>query len=127
MLPHLLFGRTQDMLYIMGAIEERNVSTCLDTGHANLAGDLSSVVHKLSCHLRMLHANDNRGDWDEHLPPGQGAIDWREVLHQLESRGFRGALILELSGKHGTDYAATMQEARDSRQYLQNICREIDG
>ena len=127
MLPHLLFGRTQDILYILGAIEERNVSTCLDTGHANLAGDLPSVAHKLSSHLRMVHVNDNCGDWDEHLPPGKGAIDWVEVLRQLEACDFRGALILELSGKHGTDYQATMQEARDSRRFLQGICKEIDG
>lgn len=127
MLPHLLFGHTQDMLYIMGAIEEPNVSTCLDTGHANLAGDIASVVRKLSSHLRMVHANDNRGDSDEHLPPGQGDIDWADVLQQLEGCGFRGALILELSGRHGTDYAATMREARESRRFLQSICRELDA
>lgn len=126
MLPHLLFGRTQDMLYIMGAIEEANVGTCLDTGHANLAGDIASVVRKLSSHLRMVHANDNCADWDEHLPPGQGGIEWPLVLQQLEGCGFRGALVLELSARHGTDYQATMREARESRQYLQSICRELD-
>lgn len=125
MLAHLLFGRTRDMLYIMGAIEERNVGTCLDTGHANLAGDLSSVVHKLSSHLQMVHANDNRGDWDEHLPPGEGSIDWPQVIDQLDGCGFRGALILELSGKHGTDYGATMSEARKARQFLTEICRNL--
>jgi sugar phosphate isomerase/epimerase len=126
MLPHLLFGRTQDMMYILGAVTETNISTCLDTGHANLAGDISSVVHKLSCHLRMVHANDNRGDWDEHLPPGKGNVDWPQVLRELENHGFRGALILELSAKHGEDYAATMQDAREARQYLQDVCRSLD-
>ena len=123
MLPHLLFGRTQDMLYIMGAAEGHNVGTCLDTGHAHLAGDLSLVVHKLSSHLRMVHVNDNRGDRDEHLPPGEGDVDWSYVLSQLESYSFRGALILELSGRHGTDYQKTMAEAREARVYLNNMTR----
>lgn len=123
MLPHLLFGRTQDMMYIMGAVEGRHVGTCLDTGHAHLAGDLSSVIHKLSCHLRMVHINDNRGDWDEHLPPGEGGVNWRQVLQQLERHGFRGALILELSGRHGSDYHKVMEEARVARRYLNEISR----
>ena len=96
----------------------RHVGTCLDTGHAHLAGDLSSVIHKLSCHLRMVHINDNRGDWDEHLPPGEGGVNWRQVLQQLEHHGFRGALILELSGRHGSDYHKVMEEARVARRYL---------
>lgn len=123
MLPHLLFGRTQDMLYIMGAAEEMNIGTCLDTGHANLAGDLPSVIHKLSCHLRMVHVNDNRGDRDDHLPPGEGNVDWTHVLTQLESYSFRGALILELSGRHGADFEKTMSEARDARDYLTRLNR----
>ena len=126
MLPHLLFGRTQDILYIMGAMEDVNVGTCLDTGHAHLAQDLPSVVHKLSCHLRMVHVNDNNGTGDDHLPPGEGSIDWPKVIAQLDSYNFRGALILELSGRHGTDYATTMAEARKSRDFLQKIHRSLD-
>jgi sugar phosphate isomerase/epimerase len=123
MLPHLLFGRTQDMMYIMGAVEGDHVGTCLDTGHANLAGDLPSVIHKLSCHLRMVHVNDNRGDWDEHLPPGEGSVNWKDILAQLENYGFRGALILELSGRHGNDFQKVMSEAREARSFLNRMIR----
>lgn len=127
MLPHLLFGRIQDMLYIMGAAKVRNVGTCLDTGHAHLAGDLPLAIHKLSCHLRMVHVNDNRGDYDGHLPPGEGHVDWTQVISQLEHHNFRGGLILELSGRHGTDFARMMQEARDSRDYITRIVRAISA
>ncbi len=64
MLPHLMFGHTSDMLFLLGAIRETNVGTCLDTGHAFISGDIRTVVHKLSGHLRMLHVNDNLGDHD---------------------------------------------------------------
>ena len=121
MLPHLLFGRIQDMLYIMGAVESTSVGTCLDTGHAHLAGELPMGIYKLSCHLRMVHINDNKGDWDGHLPPGEGDIDWKDVMTQLERNGFRGGLILELSNRHGNDYDKLMQEARDARAYLNQM------
>ncbi|MGB2266325.1 MAG: sugar phosphate isomerase/epimerase family protein [Akkermansiaceae bacterium] len=123
MLPHLLFGRIQDMLYILGAARSQNIGTCLDTGHAHLAGDLPMAIYKLSCHLRMIHINDNKGDWDGHLPPGEGDIDWKDVMTQLEQNGFRGGLILELSNRHGNDYDKLMQEARDAREYLNRMMR----
>jgi sugar phosphate isomerase/epimerase len=37
MLPHLLFGQTSDMMYLLGEISTCAVGTCLDTGHAHLA------------------------------------------------------------------------------------------
>ena len=126
MLPHLLCGRTQDMLYIMGAMDEINVGTCLDTGHAYLSQDLPSVVHKLSFHLSMVHVNDNNGTGDDHLPPGEGSIDWPEVIAQLDSYNFRGPLIIELSARHGTDYDKTMAEARKSRDFIQKIHRALE-
>ncbi len=31
------------------------MGVCLDTGHANLSGDIYSVMHKLGWHLPMVH------------------------------------------------------------------------
>jgi sugar phosphate isomerase/epimerase len=121
MLPHLLFGRTSDMLWLLGAIRETNVGTCLDTGHASLSGDLPTVVHKLSGHLRMLHANDNLGHRDDHLPPGEGGIDWMSLVCQLGRWGFRGTIILELAGR-GTP-EEILDGARRARDYLEELSR----
>jgi sugar phosphate isomerase/epimerase len=126
MLPHLMFGHTSDMLYLLGAVRETNVGTCLDTGHAFLSGDLRMVVHKLSGHLRMLHINDNLGDRDSHLSPGEGAIDWTSLLRQLREWRFQGPLILELAGC-GSDGARTMETARSARSYLGEILTRLEG
>lgn len=125
MLPHLMFGHTSDMLYLLGAIRETNVGTCLDTGHAFLSGDLRTVVHKLSGHLRMLHVNDNLGDRDGHLPPGEGAIDWISLIRQLRQWRFQGPLILELAGS-GEAPERIMEHARKSRAYLNEIIARIE-
>lgn len=125
MLPHLMFGHTSDILFLLGAIRETNVGTCLDTGHAFLSGDLRTVVHKLSGHLRMLHVNDNLGDRDGHLPPGEGAIDWTSLVRQLRQWRFHGPLILELADS-GESTGRIMEHARNARAYLGEIIARLD-
>jgi sugar phosphate isomerase/epimerase len=122
-LPHLLFGGTSDILWILGAMSAINVGTCLDTGHAYLSGDLYNVMHKLSGHLQMIHANDNSGDYDDHNPPGAGKIDWKRLLTELSQIEFHGGFILELSGKKEPEIV--LAEARRARRYLRDISRQL--
>ncbi|MDG5814906.1 sugar phosphate isomerase/epimerase [Chitinispirillales bacterium ANBcel5] len=125
MLPHLPFGSTSDMMWIMGAMDNLNICTCLDTGHARLSGDIYSVMYKLSGHMRIVHANDNTGKYDSHLPPGKGVIDWHKVLFELGETNFRGGIILELSGAENGDPLITLEEARQARLYLRKISKEL--
>jgi sugar phosphate isomerase/epimerase len=57
----------------------------------------------------MIHAHDNGGADDNHLPPGDGKIDWEKFLRDLIEVRFRGAFILEMAGN--TDPAVTMTNA----------------
>jgi sugar phosphate isomerase/epimerase len=100
-----------------------DVGVCLDTGHANLSGDLNSVVRKLGQNIRMVHAHDNRRRGDEHLPPGTGDIDCNSLLAELDYVRFRGALILEL-GSLGT-IPFLMAEARKSKRLIRDISRRL--
>jgi sugar phosphate isomerase/epimerase len=122
-LPHLLFGNTSDILWILDGINTAEVGVCLDTGHAFLAGDMHNLVHKLAGHLRMIHAHDNGGSGDNHLSPGDGKIGWEKFLRDLIEVRFRGALILEMAGND--DPAVTMTNARRGRQYLREVSRRI--
>jgi sugar phosphate isomerase/epimerase len=121
MLAHLLFGHVRDMMYLLGEIGACEVGTCLDTGHAHLAGEMDIVIQKLSGHLKMVHVNDNRGDWDAHLPPGDGTIDWPRVVRELRRRGFRGALVLELSGGADETVDAVLARATRARAFLEHV------
>lgn len=125
MLPHLMFGNTSDLLFLLGAIRETNVGTCLDTGHAFLSKDLRTVVHKMSGHLRMLHVNDNLGDHDSHLSPGEGAIDWISLFRQLKEWNFHGPLILELADS-GEAPEEIMNRARNARAFLRDLQNHVD-
>jgi sugar phosphate isomerase/epimerase len=122
-LPHLLFGKTSDTLWILDAINGAEVGACLDTGHAFLSGDMESLAKKLRGHLKMIHAHDNSGAQDDHLPPGDGRIDWEALLRELVEIEFRGAFILEMAGHASAE--VTMANARRGRQYLREMSRRI--
>ena len=122
-LPHLLFGNTSDILWILDAINDAEVGACLDTGHAFLSGDMQSLIKKLRGHLKMIHAHDNGGTRDDHFPPGDGRIDWDLMLRELKTIEFRGGLILEMAEQ--SDVHVTMANARRGRQYLREVSRRI--
>ncbi len=125
MLPHLFSGHVRDLLWLLGALETTDVGVCLDTGHAFLSGDIHRVAHKLSGHLWMVHASDNRGQFDDHLPPGEGNVPWPRVLAQLSRIGFSGALILEIAGN--PDIGATLERAQRARLYLRQLPHHPNG
>jgi len=125
MLPHLLFGHISDMLFLLGEIRDCDVGSCLDTGHANLAGEINTVVHKLSGHLKMLHANDNHRNFDAHLCPGEGSINWSWVVGELKRCGFSGSLILELSRSDREPVPAFLARAQSAARLLENLARTV--
>ena len=122
-LPHLLFGNSHDILWILAALETTQVGGCLDTGHAFLSGDLYSLVYKLAPYLRMLHVHDNKGHGDEHLPPSEGRIDWLAFMRELVQIHFHGPFILEIAS--GSDPEIVMERARKGRSYLRSLARRI--
>lgn len=68
---------------------------CFDTGHANRCGLRQTELLGLKNPPLSLHVQDNHGNHDEHLLPGDGTIDWKEFLDSLHAVGYRGDLVLE--------------------------------
>lgn len=125
MLAHLLFGHVRDMMYLLGEINTCQVGTCLDTGHAHLARELDIVIQKLSGHLKMVHVNDNNGHRDDHLPPGDGGIDWTWFLRELCRADFHGVLVLELHGSEHETLETILARATRSRHFLETTAQSI--
>ncbi len=125
MLPHLFSGHVRVLLWILGAMESVGIGICLDTGHAHLAGDLRTVTHKLSGHLRMVHASDNRGQGDDHLPPGDGHIDWQAFLQQLFQSRFSGTIMLEIAGTEHSEQREVLEGAQRARRHLRSLSRHL--
>jgi sugar phosphate isomerase/epimerase len=69
---------------------------CLDTGHTFLGGFWDRFVEISNGRLEHVHACDNNGRYDDHLPPGDGRINWPHVVATLERAAFTGWVMLEL-------------------------------
>ena len=123
MLPHLSFGQVSDLQWVLGKIDSSDVGVCLDTGHAYLSGEIETVVGKLTGHLTMLHANDNNGNYDDHLPPGEGRIAWPTLLKQISATDFHGTIILELAGDE--DLERVLAKALSGRKHLREIAKQL--
>ncbi len=71
----------------------------LDVGHASLAGGLNNAlefIHVLGNRIHHVHANDNFGKEDNHLPVGAGVIDFHRILSQLKRSGYDDTLTVEV-------------------------------
>jgi len=84
------------------------------------------MIHKVSTKLQMIHVNDNSGQGDDHFPPGQGKIDWRQFVLDLRAIQFAGVLILELSPGPYYQKEQLLKMALDSMHYLRETVRGID-
>jgi sugar phosphate isomerase/epimerase len=72
-----------------------NVGFVLDTGHANVTGQLGSFLAEFSDRIVHVHAHDNRGKSDEHLGIGYGTIDWDNVAANLKRVSFNRVVMIE--------------------------------
>ena len=69
----------------------------LDLGHGNLCGRTpEDFIRAFAGRIRHVHASDNDGIRDLHLPPGVGHIDWETVLGALKATGYDGTITLEV-------------------------------
>lgn len=88
----------QEMEWIRETVEGcPNLGICLDTGHANISGNVLAMTRAAGDKLRIVHLSDNFGVTDDHLLPGRAAIPWRQlgaILHQ--EIDFQGPMTLEI-------------------------------
>ena len=66
-------------------INKFDLNMCLDVGHANIAWGNETNIREMAKHVRQLHVSDNFGEYDQHLPVGDGNIDWIAYKDLLEN------------------------------------------
>lgn len=95
-LPHLVGGDPDEFAAVLKPLD-RQVGVCFDTAHTTLGGHWDRFLEVAGNRLVHVHANDHRGHSDDHLPPGDGIIDWKHIASTLAAVGFDGWVVLELS------------------------------
>lgn len=99
-LENLGSGYTREpdrLVALMADIGADNVGVVIDTGHRNLSGDPAAALRTVGRHLITLHLHDNHGARDEHLLPGQGAIDWADTMQALNEIDYTGVFMYEIT------------------------------
>ncbi len=93
-LPHLIGGHPDEFAWLLAHVDTADV--CVDTSHTTLGGQFERFVEIAGARLAHVHANDHHGRFDEHLPPGDGILDWTAIARALGAADFTGWVILEL-------------------------------
>lgn len=107
-LPHLVGGQPSEFDWLLTRLPS-TTGVCFDVGHVNLGRHFDAFLDVTGSRLIHVHVHDNRGEYDDHLPPGEGRIDWRLVFDGLRRVEYDGCLMLEL-GCH-RDLAAHFRNA----------------
>jgi len=72
-----------------------NFDIVFDTGHAHIAGNTDEFIQKLASRFFMVHITDNDGVSDSHLNVGEGTINWKKLIGNLQKQRFNGLYIVE--------------------------------
>jgi sugar phosphate isomerase/epimerase len=114
-LPHLIGGSADEFAWILEGLP-LTVAVCLDTGHTTLGHQWQRFVDVSGSRLSHIHANDHRGQFDDHLPPGDGILDWGVIGRNLRDVGFEGWIMLELHcppGSLADQFARALAQLRE--------------
>jgi fructoselysine 3-epimerase len=102
-----------DSLRMIREIGSERLGVCLDTGHAHINGeDLAHVVGLLGGVPLHIHIDDNKGDNDAHLIPGEGGIDYAPFVRALREILYRGFVSAELGFQYTLEPDAAVQKSR---------------
>jgi sugar phosphate isomerase/epimerase len=94
--PEWLPAGVDEAFDIVKGLDPAVIGFCLDTNHANLTGDLSTIVRALGARIWNIHLSDNDGVKQRHWMPFQGVIDWPALIEALRAVNYVGPLHYEL-------------------------------
>jgi sugar phosphate isomerase/epimerase len=85
------------LLRLRAAVGSKRLGFCFDAGHATLFSRLpvQKWMEAFGPDLREMHIHDNRGLRDDHLPVGEGSINFRGVLLAARDAGTTPILTVE--------------------------------
>lgn len=71
---------------LIEAVADERIRLCIDTGHANAAGntDIKEWFEVLGRYTDHIHFHNNYGSRDEHNPPDKGSMDMDRVIEYID-------------------------------------------
>lgn len=111
--PHELYRSPEELKELLRKINRSNVGLTLDVGHAVVSGyRAAEFVNLLARDLFHVHLHDNHGVIDEHLPLGQGSIDYVAIIQALKKLDYQGVVTLEFPVSNPDDFGQYVLEIK---------------
>ncbi|MGC8816473.1 MAG: sugar phosphate isomerase/epimerase family protein [Candidatus Hadarchaeum sp.] len=105
------YSSPQEMLPLVKELDGLGIT--FDVGHAflnkiwqNISSPERRIAEEIKLvgdHIVNVHFHDNRGRHDDHLPPGEGSINFRPIVNALRKIGYDGWITVELHHLAGRD------------------------
>lgn len=96
-LPRTCLGRdSSDILDLISADE--SLTVCFDTNHL-LKESIKDFVKAVGSKIRTLHISDYDRLDERHWLPGEGVIDWKELMDLLDEINYQGVFMYEVPAK----------------------------
>lgn len=96
----VLAANTDDFLRFYDSVKQDNLRFNLDTANQfAMKEDLKNSLTRLKDHIDYIHLSDNRGLKVEHLPVGEGSINWVEFFETLDKINYKGHIGLDIGGE----------------------------
>jgi sugar phosphate isomerase/epimerase len=110
-------SNTDAFLRLHDAVGHSNFGMVFDAAHLHAQKEILPLsVEKLRDRVFLVHASDNDSRTNEHLPVGDGTIDWTCLLQALHKHEFDGYFVMDIGDCPDLEVAY-----RRSKKFLETI------
>ena len=114
---------TDSMIRLINDVNMANFKANFDTGHFGAQREnVPLALMKLEGKFANIHISDNNPINSDHLPVGDGIIDWMEFFRILKHMGYDGYLGLDLTG----DIDTLKDGMKRSIDYIKAVAKQLD-
>ena len=109
--------RLDYLRYVTDNIKSDRVKICFDCGHHNYLSPDADLFTEYGKRIVAIHLHDNFGDYDWHMLPFDGKVDFERVCRGLAIAGYNGPVTLEARANVHEMYADYSPELFLSEAY----------
>ena len=118
--PGEIISGTDSFLLLLESVESDSLGAIVDSSHMFISRETPSIsIGKLGKKISGVHVSDTDGLTDVHWPPGQGQIDWSDILIALELVNYGGTLSIDVTG------IDVKEELIEGKLFLTNLIRKL--
>ena len=104
-LENVMPGPATDLVRLaLRELDPRFFGFCYDSAHDQIGGPRPpELIDQLGDRLVAVHLSDRVRDFVDHVPPGDGFINWPIIMQSIGATDFAGPLLLEVLMVHSDE------------------------